>query len=136
MANVELIRAAYKQWDATRGADRAAWVSLVGDDFEMHSVGARPSGLSFAGIQKGPARLDDYLRVLIEQWEMKHYRVHALFGDDAQVVMFGECSYVFRANRQEITTPIANLWAFRGDKAVHCIEVFDSAEAVRIASLT
>ena len=66
---------------------------------------------------------------------MKYYRVHALFGDDAQVVMFGECSYDFRANGQTIITPIANLWTFRGDKAVRCIEVFDSAEAVRVASM-
>lgn len=135
MVNAETIRTAYQTWDTTKGADRSAWVNLVSDDFEMHSVGARPSGLSFAGTQKGPDRLDEYLRVLIEQWEMKYYRVHALFGDDTQVVMFGECSYDFRANGQTIITPIANLWTLRDGKAVRCIEVFDSADAVRIASM-
>jgi len=133
--NVERVRAAYEAWNDTKGASRAIWRDLVSDDFEMHSVGARRDGLSFAGTKTGPERFDEYLRELIEQWEMKYYRVDAIFGDESRVVMFGECSYDFRGNGQRITTPIANLWTFRDGKAIHCIEVFDSAEVVRVASL-
>jgi len=135
MANVDTIRAAYKTWNDTKGANRAVWAELASDDFEMHSVGAQPQGLQFAGERRGPKQFDSYLRTLIEQWEMKYYRVDALFGDDSQVVMFGECSYDFRANRKNIITPIANLWTFRGGKAVRCVEVFDSAGAVKVATM-
>jgi ketosteroid isomerase-like protein len=133
--NVDRVRAAYEAWNDTKGASRALWRELVSDDFEMQSVGARHEGLSFAGTSTGPDRLDQYLRELIEQWDMKHYRVDALFGDETRVVMFGECSYDFRGNGKRVTTPIANLWTFRDGKAIRCVEVFDSAEAVRVASL-
>lgn len=101
----------------------------------MGRVGPQRAGLSFAGTKTGPERFDDCLCTLIEQWEMKYYHVDAIFGDDTKVVMLGECSYDFRGNGQPVTTPIANLWTFRDGKAVHCIEVFDSAEVVRVASL-
>lgn len=57
--------------------------------------------------RSGSRKLDYYLGTLIKQWEMLFYRVDAMFGDDTSVVMFGECSYNFRANGENVTTPIA-----------------------------
>ncbi len=133
--HIEQIRAAYTIWNDSKGANRDVWLDLVSEDFEMHSVTRQPPGLSFTGDQIGRRKMDYYLRTLIEKWEMRYYRVDALFGDENRVVMFGECSYNFRANGETVTTAIAALWTFRDGKAVSCIEVFDSAEATAKASM-
>ncbi len=133
--HVETLRRAYQTWHDTRGANRDVWLDLVSDDFEIHSVARQPKGLSFAGDHAGRRKLDYYLRTLIEKWEMRYYRVDALFGDESRVVMFGECSYNFRANGETVTTPIAALWRFKDGKASSCIEVFDSADANAKASM-
>jgi ketosteroid isomerase-like protein len=133
--HVETLRRAYAAWNESLGANRQVWLDLASDDFEMQSVAPRPQGLQFAGDQVGRRALDYYLATLIELWEMRYYRVDAIFGDENQAVMVGECRYAFRANGQVVTTPIANLWTFRNGKAVACVEIFDSAQAVAVASM-
>ena len=102
--HVETKRRAYGAWNDSKGANREIWLDLVSDDLEIHSVARQPRGLSFTGDHTGRRKLDDYLRTLIDKWEMRYYRVDAPFGDETRVVMFGESSYTLRANGEMVTT--------------------------------
>ena len=131
--NIEKLKAAYEAWGNTKGDSISRWLELVGDDFEMRSVAPKPPGLAFAGVHKGPASLEVYLKSLLDAWRMEYYTVDTIIGDGDAVAIFGTCSWTFKSTGRTATTPIANLWRFRNGKAYQCIEIFDSARAAEAA---
>ena len=129
--NIEKLKAAYQAWNGSKGASIPQWLELVSEDFEMRSVAPKAPGLAFAGVQKGPGAFELYLTALLDAWRMESYTVDAMVGDGDTIAMFGTCTYTFKATGTPVTTPIANLWRFRDGKAYECIEIFDSAEAMK-----
>lgn len=132
--NLEKLRAAYKVWGDSKGADMKPFLALIDDSFVMRSVAPAPPGLDFAGVKTGAANLVASFKSMLDHWTMNFYRAETLVGDGDQVAMFGRCSFTFKATGKGVETPIANLWTFKNGKAVECIEIFDSAKAAMAAS--
>lgn len=132
--NLEKLRAAYKVWGDSKGANLDLFLALIDASFVMRSVAPASPALEFAGVKTGASNLVAALKTMLDHWTMNFYRAETLLGDGDQVAMFGRCSFTSKETGKSVETPIANLWTFKNGKAVECIEIFDSAKAAMAAS--
>ena len=58
--NTEKLKAAYENWDDSKGGNTKVWLDLASDDFVMRSVAPQPAGLHFAGLRNGPEMLASF----------------------------------------------------------------------------
>ena len=130
--NLKALKAAYAEWDRTKGDNTGVWIDLASDDLRVRSLGGEAVPLQFAE-PRGGAQLAGYLAKLLETWQMQFVTPETFVADGDYVAMFGTASWTFRATGKTATTPLAHLWRFRDGKAVDFQELFDSAAVMQVA---
>lgn len=128
------LRAAYREWNDTRGASAATWVALMADDIEMRSVADGAPGMEFSAPRKGKATVYHYFTALAADWEMIHYTPEVFLADGDRVAVFGRCAFKNRKTGKTAETAVANLWRFRDGLAVEYFELYDTAKAFAAAT--
>ena len=126
---VAKLRAAYQQWHDSRGQNVEAWLVLMSDDVQVHSIADGAQGLEFSAPRQGKAALQGYFSALHADWEMIYYTVDEFVVEGNTVVVFGKCAWRNRRTGKTAESHIINRWRFRDGLAVAYYEYYDTAKA-------
>lgn len=133
MTNVDRLKAAFRAWHDSRGADTGVWLDLVADDFVLRSAGDGRPGMEFSATRTGRGSVPDYFAGLAADWEMIHYSADEFVADGDRVVVIGRCGWRHRRTGKPVESPVVSLWRFRGGKATEVFEMYDTAGAFAAA---
>ena len=133
---VEQVSTAYRRWRETKGRSPELFLDLMADDCEMRSVlSPRKVENELALHRRSRDEARGYFDALARDWEMIDYPQDQIVADGNTVVWIGSCQWRHRATGQAVDSPKVDIWTFRDGKAVDFLEMFDSLEFARTASL-
>ena len=124
------LKAAYRRWDRSKGADKSMWLDLFADEIDFQSLANGKPQVAFTVSRTGPADVKAYLDGLTAAFEMIHYTVKDCIQDGNTIVVYGITAWKNRATGKQFETPIMTLWRFRRGKAVAFHEFFDTATVI------
>jgi ketosteroid isomerase-like protein len=127
------LRAAYAAWHGSRGQDFDTWIDLCAEDIALGSLLRGRPGAEFTAPKRGKAGVRQYLAGLLAEWEMLHFHTEEFIAAGDRVVMLGQCAFRHRKTGKRVDTPKADIWRFRGGKAVEFFEFYDSAAVLAAA---
>ena len=132
--NLRRVKAAYDDWNATKGGNVDEWLAMIGDKFSLASIDENAPGMEFAkdGVSREEAR--QYLTGIFTDWEMVHYTRSTYVAEGVNIAMFGKCAYRNKRTQKVAECHIATLWKFEGAHAVEMTDIFDTALAARAAT--
>ncbi len=96
VANVEILKEAYRQWHETKGNSVDRFFAFLDDDISFGSIPRGAAPLEFARQYNGKTELRDYFDALRKDWEMIHYRIDEYVAQGDAVVARGSCSWTNR----------------------------------------
>ena len=133
-SDLERLKAAYAQWDRSKGEDKAMWMELFADHVDFRSLGAGRDLLSFTAPRKSRAEVRGYLDDLTAAFAMHHYTVEDTVHEGDKIVVYGRTAWTCRSTGRSFETPIMTLWRFEKGQAVAFHEFFDTAMAAAAAT--
>ena len=122
------LKAAYQEWNATKGGSIDTWVALMAEDMNLRSLAEGRQNLTFTKPRSGRDEAAEYLRGLTTDYAMEYYRVDRYICQDDHVVMVGQTAWTNKTTGKRVETPICDIWQFRGGKAVSLSEYYDTAK--------
>jgi ketosteroid isomerase-like protein len=134
VANVEILKEAYRQWHETKGNSVDRFFAFLDDDISFGSIPRGAAPLEFARQYNGKTELRDYFDALRKDWEMIHYRIDEYVAQGDAVFARGSCSWTNRKTGRLVETPKVDFWRFRNGKAVEFYEYFDTAKVALAAA--
>jgi ketosteroid isomerase-like protein len=132
--NLERLKGAYRAWNDSRGNSIDVWSDLLADSVRVNSVDEASNGLEFARDRVSRADALTYFSGILDAWEMQHFTPETFIAEGDSIAMFGRCAWRCRKTGKVAECRIANLWKFKGDKAVEFTDLFDSAVAAKAAT--
>lgn len=130
--NVELLKAAYGRWNATKG-DPQCWLDIVADDIKLSSLAAGAAPLEFTSTRHGAEELKGYLEGLLADWTMNFQHFDEFIAEGDRVATIGKISWTNKRTGKVLETAKADIWRFRDGKAVEFREFYDTAVAMAAA---
>jgi ketosteroid isomerase-like protein len=134
VANVKILKEAYRQWHETQGGSVDQFFAFLDDDILFGSIARGEKPLEFARQYNGKAELRGYFDNLLKDWEMIHYRIDEYVAQGDAVVACGTCAWTNRKTGKPVETPKVDFWRFRNGKAVEFYEYFDTAKVASAAA--
>jgi ketosteroid isomerase-like protein len=134
VANVEILKEAYRQWHETKGKSVDRFFAFLDEDISFGSIPRGAAPLEFARQYNGKTELRDYFDALRKDWEMIHYRIDEYVAQGDAVVARGSCAWTNRKTGRLVETPKVDFWRFRNGKAVEFYEYFDTAKVALAAA--
>ena len=132
--NVELLRDCYTQWHDTRGGSVEAWMDIIGESFELHSMADGRPGAEFTAACSCKEDLGRYLSGLTGGWDMEYFRVDDYITQGDTVIALGSTAWINKATGKRAETLKADVWKFHDGKAVSFLEFYDSAAMMEAIS--
>ena len=125
--NVALLKAAYRDWEQSKGTNADCWLQILSDNIVLKSLGDGRPGLEFSQERRGKADVGLYLAGLAESWQMVFYRTDEFIAQGDRVAVLSACAWRHRVTGAEVQTPKVDIWRFRNGKIVEFYEFFDTA---------
>ena len=75
VANVEILKEAYRQWHETKGNSVDQFFAFFDENISFGSIPRGAAPLEFARQYNGKTELRGYFDTLLKEWEMIHYRI-------------------------------------------------------------
>ena len=131
--NLDRLKEAYRQWDASKGASIDAWLALVADQADFCSLAQGRPTVEFSARRGTRDEVRGYLEALTAEWAMIHYTPEYFIEQGDRIVMFGATSWRNKRTGKEVETAKADFWRFEDGKAVAFYERFDTAALLAAA---
>ena len=96
VANVEILKNAYRRWHETRGGSVDQFFAFLDDNILFGSIARGEALLEFARQYNGKAELCGYFDDLLKDWEMIHYKIDEYVAQGDAVVARGSCAWTSR----------------------------------------
>ncbi|PPD40861.1 MAG: hypothetical protein CTY15_14335 [Methylocystis sp.] len=128
--NTALLREAYRLWADSKGASADHWLALMaGGEIAFGSLAqGRVNAVAFTQQRHSREGVADYLRGLVEDWEMIDYCVDHLVAQGDRVVALARTSWRCMATDKVVDTPKVDSWRFDADgRIVEFFEYYDTA---------
>jgi uncharacterized protein len=126
-ANVEILKKAFEEWDATKGGCVEHWLDITADDVNFRSLAEGGPGLEFTRKSISKAEFTGYLQGLVGQWDMIHYTVTEYIAQGDRVVAVGSTAWRNKATGKEFDTPKVDVVRFQEGRIVEFFELYDTA---------
>lgn len=133
--NVEILKRAYAEWGRSKGTNPQVWVDLVGDDFELFSIGGGRDGAEFSATCTCPEDVHRYFSSLAADWEMQYCRMEEFIADGDRVVALGRHEWKNRRTGKSVETAKCDVFRFRNGRIVAVSEFYDSHGVMEAARL-
>ncbi len=133
-ANVEILKAAYRQWHDSRGGSVAQIMEVCDPDISWGSVPRGAAPLTFAKECCSRDEMRSYFDGLLADWSMVHYTIDEYIAQGDTVVARGSCAWTNKKTGKIAETPKVDFWRFRNGKAVEFYEYFDTAGVAAAAA--
>lgn len=128
--NAALVRAAYAEWDASKGASSAKWLELMDEGVRFRSIAGGAKGMEFTRDCSNRDDVARYFAELSNDWQMIHYTVDELIAQGDRVVMLGSSCWRNKHTGRVVDTPKADFLRVRDGKVVEFYEFYDTAQAI------
>ncbi|HTY77640.1 MAG TPA: nuclear transport factor 2 family protein [Gemmatimonadales bacterium] len=132
--NVAKLKAAYREWHATKGVSVKAWLDLMVDDVRCFSLAAGRPEATFTAAINSKKDFERYFKGLLDDWEMIHYTTSHFVVEGDNIAVRGSTGWRNRKTRKVVDTPKADFWTFRDGKVVEFHEYYDTAALVAAAT--
>ena len=132
-SHLEKLKAAYEEWDNSKGGNQEQWLEVLGANMRIRSVGGENAGLEFTAPCSSRQDALRYFTGLLDAWEMIHWTPEVFVDGGKQIAMFGRCAWKNKASGKDVEVAISHLWTFGDTGAVEMVEVFDTARAAAAA---
>jgi ketosteroid isomerase-like protein len=133
--SLERIRAAYRQWNDTKGASMQQWLELMAPNVCFRSLAGGAPGLEFTVDCACSGDVERYFSQLAQDWNMVHYTVDELFGSGDRVVMLGRMAWTHKRTGRTVESPKADFLRLKDGKVVEFYEFYDTAKAIAAATM-
>ena len=127
VANVEILKEAYRQWHETKGKSVDQFFSFFDENISFGSAPRGAAPLTFAKQYNNREALKAYFDQLLADWAMVHYTIDEYVAQGDAVVARGSTAWTNKATGRTAETPKVDFWRFRDGKAVEFYEYFDTA---------
>lgn len=133
-SNLQRLKAAYKSWNDTKGGSVDAWLDLCAPDVTFISSGGGRRGLEFSAPCTCLEDVARYLTQLNDDWEMIHFTYEDFVGEGDLICASGSTAWIHKGTGKTADVLKADVWTFRGGKAVRIIEHFDTLALIEAAT--
>ncbi|MDB5678407.1 nuclear transport factor 2 family protein [Sphingomonas bacterium] len=130
---VAALRAAYRTWDESKGADPSEFLALMDEDLTMHSILMGPT--DHDDPARGLAAADHFFGAIAADWIMLAFDTEQMVAQDDTIVWIGRCRWQHRRNDNIVDTPKVDVWHFREGRAVRYAEMFDTLAFARAVGM-
>ena len=134
-SNVAVLKEAYRRWHETKAGSVDHWLALMTDDVNFRSLaeGAKPMAFTRTSTCKDDVK--HYFNGLTNDWEMIYYRMDEYIVQGDRVVALGSCSFKHKKTGKILDTPKADFHKFRDGKICEFFELYDTAQALGVATI-
>jgi uncharacterized protein len=133
-SNVTVLKEAYRQWHDTKGGSVDQWLALMSDDVKFRSLAEGAKPMEFTRTSSCKNDVERYFAGLTGEWEMIYYCVDEYIAQGERVAALGSCSFKHRKTGKVLETPKADFHRFRDGKICEFFELYDTAQAIDVAT--
>ena len=133
-SNVTVLKEAYRQWHDTKGESVDHWLTLMTDDVKFRSLAEGTKPMEFTRTSSCKSDVQRYFAGLTEDWQMNYYRMDEYIAQGDRVVALGSCSFKHKKTGKILETPKADFHKFRDGKICEFFELYDTAQALGVAT--
>jgi len=133
-SNVTVLKEAYRQWHDTKGGSVDHWLTLMTDDVKFRSLAEGTKPMEFTCTSSCKSDVQRYFAGLTEDWQMNYYRMDEYIAQGDRVVALGSCSFKHKKTGKILETPKADFHKFRDGKICEFFELYDTAQALGVAT--
>ena len=133
-SNVTVLKEAYRQWHDTKGGSVDHWLTLVTDDVKFRSLAEGTKPMEFTRTSSCKSDVQRYFAGLTEDWQMNYYRMDEYIAQGDRVAALGSCSFKHKKTGKILETPKADFHKFRDGKICEFFELYDTAQALGVAT--
>lgn len=129
-SNVAILNAAYTRWHETKGGSIEYWMDLLDDNVDFGSLAEGTKPLEFTQHRNAKSEVEDYLRSLVEQFEMIHYTIDEYVAKGDRVVAIGSTAWRNKATGKTVETPKIDLFKMKNGRIIEFFEMYDTAKVL------
>jgi len=133
-SNVTVLKEAYRQSHDTKGGSVDHWLTLMTDDVKFRSLAEGTKPMEFTCTSSCKSDVERYFAGLTEDWQMNYYRMDEYIAQGDRVVALGSCSFKHKKTGKILETPKADFHKFRDGKICEFFELYDTAQALGVAT--
>jgi len=133
-SNVTVLKEAYRQWHDTKGGSVDHWLTLMTDDVKFRSLAEGTKPMEFTRTSSCKSDVQRYFAGLTEDWQMNYYRMDDYIAQGDRVAALGSWSFKHKKTGKILETPKADFHKFRDGKICEFFELYDTAQALGVAT--
>lgn len=133
-SNLDRLKAAYQEWDDTKGGSVDTWLALCAPNITFLSSGMGRAGVEFSAACTSLDDVRRYFAQLSGTWEMQHFTVDQYLVDGETICATGSTAWTHKTTGKTADVLKADLWTFEAGKAIRIIEHYDSAALIEAAT--
>jgi ketosteroid isomerase-like protein len=134
--NLGRMRRFFKSYEASKGANYPELLAMIAPVASWTSLANGARGLPFTVPRTSREQIRTFFEGLGNDWEMLSFRMLDVIAGGPFVIAYGHVEFRNRHSDKVFSSPKADVFRFEGDQIVEFIEYYDTAGAVRTASLT
>lgn len=131
---IEKLKAAYAEWDKSKGASIDTWISLLAPECDFRSLANGQLGVPWTKTRSSPNEFREYLVGLTTTFQMEHYTVERYVCQGDTCISIGRTAWKSRTSDKPLDTPIVGIWRFKDGKAIAFFEYYDTAQVAAAAA--
>jgi uncharacterized protein len=132
---INLLKAAYKAWNETKGTSVDTWLALMAEEIDFRSLANGLIDIPWTRTRTSRSEVGDYLQSLTSTFGMNHFTVDRYVCQGDTVVAIGSTAWHHLGSGKSFDTPIVNVWRFKEGKAISFFEYFDTARVAQAAAV-
>ncbi len=133
-SNVTVLKEAYRQWHDTKGGSVDHRLTQMTDHVKFRSLSEVKKPMEFTCTSSCKSDVQRYFAGLTEDWQMNYYRMDEYIAQGDRVVALGSCSFKHKKTGKILETPKADFHKFRDGKICEFFELYDTAQALGVAT--
>lgn len=110
------------------------WDAFFTDDATLFPLADGQGEMEFTKRRQGLNEFREYLRGLVEMFEMQHYTVDQTIAESDRVVGIGSTGWTHRSTGQSFETPVVVVTRWRDGRMNDFSEFYDTARVVAACS--
>ena len=131
---IDRLKAAYAEWDRSKGGSIDHWLTLLADDIDFRSLARGAHGVPWTAKRTSADEVRGYLNGLTATFKMEHYTVDRYVCQGDTIVAIGSTAWLHRKSEKRLDTPIVTVWRFKDGKAISFYEYYDTAAVAAVAA--
>jgi len=134
-ANIRKMRRFFRQYEATKGANYPELLAMIAPVASWTSLANGARGLPFTIPRTTREQVRGYFEEMGQDWQMVSFQMLDVISGGPFVIASGRVEFRNKRTEKVFSSPKADVFRFDGDQIVEFIEYYDTAGAVRTASL-